>query len=141
MNWVDNLGTTQLTDQVRSEKCDLTWSDSHSSWDLVFQSIYHEAYNHIVNADVLFVHVQNDHSVSTIISQHTWLGIITDYDEKDYYRAAVENVDFAAYKRSSLIKYNLVNMFETHLQNSITIYEKNNDIITIMQITEVYLKI
>ncbi len=106
--------------------------------DLVFRPTYHGAYNHIVDAEASFVHVRNDRAIPTVIPRHARLGVVADYEEEGCYRAAIEDVDFAAYTKPMTTAKTKLEMPETRLPNGVTIYGKNNDTFTISRVVDAY---
>ena len=89
-----------------------------NDWDLVFNSFYSEASDYIVNANLFFIHVQNNLSISAMLSHHIKLKIVIEYKKKDCYTNSIENIKLVSL--SEHVQH--INMFKMHLLNNITVY-------------------
>ena len=87
--------------------------------DLVFNLFYLNAFSYIVDANLFFIHIQNDLSVSIILFCHTKLKLITEYKEEDCYTDSIENLELVTLSKHIST---IVDMFKMHLFNNITIY-------------------
>lgn len=101
--------------------------------DLIFHSSYSETFEHIVNTNITFVHVQNDEFINMIILQHTCLDNITEYEKEDCYVKNTENVEFVIFHLSKIIS-----MSETHLDNEIIIYSELNSVTILVIVAKTY---
>src|SRR5438034_143455 len=71
--------------------------------DFIFTSIYSEAYAHLVDANVQFVHLKNDLNQSIHINFKNCLEKITKMKEKHYYLVNENSHDLAALKFIKLL--------------------------------------
>src|SRR5205814_116374 len=70
--------------------------------DFIFTSIYSEAYAHLVNANIQFVHLKNDLNQSIHINFKNCLEKITEMKEKHYYLINENSHDLAVLKSVKL---------------------------------------
>ena len=140
----DLLTIIDITSQKNDQICQVIWISAwtiisvqfiHSitikmkkqslsnDWDLIFNPFYLDTSSHIVDANLFFIHIQNDSSVLIILFHHIKLEIVTEYKEEDCYTDSIENLELII-----LLKHILtaVDMSETHLFNSIIIYENKS---------------
>ena len=69
-----------------------------TDWDFIFTSIYSEAYAHLVDANIQFVHLKNDSNQSIHINFKNCLEKITKMKEKHCYLVNENFHDLAALK-------------------------------------------
>ena len=103
--------------------------------DLIFTFTYQDVYNHVVDANISFVHVQNDLSNAVTLSCHTYLDVISEYEEKECYTVSIENINLAVHR--SLTRSDN-QMSEICLSNDITIYSTPTNVAAIADVIKTY---
>ena len=108
-------------------------------WDLVFNPSYLDAFSHIVDVNLSFIHIWNDLLIPVILFCHIKLEVVTEYKEEDCYTDSIENLELAAL--SECIS-TAVDMPEMCLFNSITIYKNKSAKVAILTaVMQAYLKL
>lgn len=120
------------TVQQISVKTDKQFSKNR---DFIFHLFYSEVYNYIVDANLSFIHVQNDRSINMMISRHACLSLVIKYKKESCYAESIENLKLTVLLRCNL---NQVNMSEICLSNSITIYSTPDNIAAIADVMKTY---
>ena len=104
--------------------------------DLIFHSFYSETFAYVVDANMSFIHIQNDRFINIIVSCHICLDNISKYEEEDCYAVSIKNVNLIIYKS---LTESIIQMSETQLANKITIYgDKLNKVTTLTAVVKTY---
>ena len=72
-------------------------TEKHSffnDWDLIFNLFYQEVSNYIINANLFFIYVWNDLTISVTLSHYMKLKIIIKYKKEDCYTDNIKNFEF-----------------------------------------------
>ena len=135
--------TVQATQKITIFSCIIQqifikfkWQSLLTNQDLVFSFIYKDIYNYIIDANMSFVHIQNNLSTVMTLLCHIHLNVILKYKKKSCYTDNIKNLEFAVLH---LLKF-IINMFKNCLSNKITIYSKQNaDVTAFIAVMKTYL--
>ena len=101
-----------------------------SNKDYLFEFNYTKVYVHIVNVEVFFICIRNDVNIFKVVPRHFNLNIIIKYNVDSYF--ATHSNDYNLITKSRELKINASeDNFNIKMNNDISIYNKENQIVNL----------